>query len=913
MNATELVSQETAANLILAGLALLLAAIGVVGWWVAAHPAKVLAFARWAHKHPRLLRAERRYRGQIEFLARRLQPEAAFGLTFTVGLAVLALSVWIFGGVLEDVIAHEEIALFDAPIVSYVATHRVSWVLWAMENITFAGNDAFLIALTVVGGLALRYRTGSWRPLFLLAMSVLGAILLELIAKHVVARPRPPAVWMAVPAEGFAFPSGHSTASTAAYGALAYLTARSQSSWREKVGSLTAGALIAFLIGVSRVYLGVHWPSDVMAGWALGSAWLAIVFATDSTIESTATTAPLQTIASTANRVQREREKFYRSRPEVALEGLTADEVQVRIARGETNSIKERTSRSVAEIVRANVFTRFNALLGSLVAIMLWVGPPQDALFGVVLLVNTLIGVVQELRAKLTLDHLVLLAVGSVRTLRDGRVRELPVDQIVLDDILDLSRGDQVPVDCVVVVATGFEVDESLVTGEAEPVNKLTGDEVLSGTLVVAGSARLQATRVGIKSYARNLAAKARRFTPSRSEIREGIDRIITYVTWLVIPTALLVLATQLFETHAGWHDLLASSVAAVVGMVPEGLVLLTTIAFAAAVIRLGQWRVLVQELPAVETLARVDVVCLDKTGTLTDGRIRFERLVRFADDDGATSEGSASLDEALSALARLDLDSNASARAIAEAIEPPPAGKWKPVRAAPFSSARKWSALTFENHGTWILGAPEILLKQRTLGDPFVAEAGRVASTGRRVLVFAHSPVPLAVGPQPLLPDELTPLALVVLAERLRSEAVATLAYFAEQRLRLKVISGDSPQTVSAVATAAGISGAENPLSSDDLSEDPEALGEMVEKHEVFARVSPQQKRILVAALKRRGHTVAMVGDGVNDVLALKEADIGVAVASGTAAARSHTRSRVRTFCSRKELLEQLTSAAAS
>ncbi len=405
MNTTEFISPETAANLILAGLALLLVAIGALGWWVAAHPAKVQTFARWLRQHPRLMRVERRYRTQIEFLVRRLQPEGAFGLSFTIGLATLAVSVWIFGGVLQDVLAHEEVALFDAPIVSYIADHRLSWVTKGMEGITYIGSGVFLLVLTGASGLALRYRTGSWRPLLLLTAAVLGAMLLDLVAKLAIARPRPPLGWMAVPVTGFAFPSGHSTESTAAYGGLAYLVAQAQMDWRARVSSLTIGALIAFLVGVSRIYLGVHWPTDVMAGWALGSAWLAIVFTTSSTIEKSAAIMwPGNRLATVSAAKSAERRVGLRpperKRPRVALTGLTEAEVQARIVRAEVNTITERTSRSIGEILRANILTRFNALLGSLFVIMLWVGPPQDALFGVILAVNTLVGMVQELRAK---------------------------------------------------------------------------------------------------------------------------------------------------------------------------------------------------------------------------------------------------------------------------------------------------------------------------------------------------------------------------------------------------------------------------------------------------------------------------------------------------------------------------------
>ena len=889
MNVTEFISPNAAANLILAGLALLLLAIGALGWWVAGHPARAQAFLYRLRHHPRVRRAEERYREQIEFLVRRFQPEGAFGLSFTIGLAAVAISVWIFGSVLQDVLAHEEVALFDGPIVSFIATHRLGWVTEAMEGVTYIGSGLFLTAMTGAAGLMLRYRTGSWRPFLLLTVAVLGAMLLDLVTRFAVARPRPPAVWMAMPVTGFGFPSGHSTESTAACGAIAYLIAQTQKEWPAKVASLTIGALIAFLVGVSRVYLGVHWPTDVIAGWALGCAWLAIVFTTSSTIEKASVGALAEqhlesSLAAQLREPVTQLRARERQRPHVTPEGLTGAEVQGRIKRGEVNSLGERTSRSVGEILRANIVTRFNGLLGSLFVIMLWVGPPQDALFGVILGLNTFIGIVQEVRAKRTLDRLVLLAGRTAHVVRDGVPRPVRVDQIVLDDVIDLRAGDQVPVDGLALSANGLEIDESLLTGESEPVAKQRGDEVLSGSLVVAGSARVQAVRVAGDSYARGLAAEARRFAIARSEIRDGIDRILAYVTWLLVPTAVLLLVTQILETEAGWRDAVATSVGAVVGMVPEGLILLTTIALATAIVRLGRRHVLVQELPAVEMLARADVVCFDKTGTLTDGHIQFERLVPAADLPRPIAED---VHRALGSLAGLELHPNASVRAIAQAIRFADA-QWKPTVSVPFSPARKWSAATFQDHGSWILGAPEILLRSQDGRHALAVEAEHIASAGRRVLALAYSSQTLASTSEPALPDDIKPVALVVLAERIRGDAVATLRYLTEQGVSLKVLSGDNPRTVATIAAAAGVPGAKAGLSRAEVSDTPDLIMDATERMTVFGRLSPHQKRDMVAALRRRGHTVAMLGDGINDALALKEADIGIAMGSGTAATRA-------------------------
>ncbi|MFI5054414.1 MAG: HAD-IC family P-type ATPase, partial [Acidimicrobiia bacterium] len=302
---------------------------------------------------------------------------------------------------------------------------------------------------------------------------------------------------------------------------------------------------------------------------------------------------------------------------------MTAAEVQERVARGATNDTRERTSRKLSEIVRANVFTRFNAILGAMLAVIIVVGPIQDATFGLILFANTFIGIFQEVRAKRTLDQLAVLNAPRARVVRDGQASDVAVEQVVLDDLLELRTGDQVPCDGVVRVAEGLELDESLLTGESDPLNKAKGDEVLSGSFVVAGSGRFQATRVGADSYARKLATEARRFELTRSELMDGINTILRIVTWVLIPTVALFIWSQLRDNPP--EEALRAMVAAVVSMVPEGLVLLTSVAFMVAAVTLARRKVLVQELPAVEGLARVDVVCLDKTGTLTEGEIEFD------------------------------------------------------------------------------------------------------------------------------------------------------------------------------------------------------------------------------------------------------------------------------------------------
>ncbi len=557
------------------------------------------------------------------------------------------------------------------------------------------------------------------------------------------------------------------------------------------------------------------------------------------------------------------------------LEGLSAAQVRERVARGDVNDVPAVPSRTVGEIVRANVFTRFNALLGGLLVVILIVGPVQDALFGGVLIANTLIGIIQELRAKRTLDRLAVLTSPKARTIRDGTVRELPLDQVVLDDVLELTPGDQVVVDGTVLDARGLEVDESLLSGESEPIEKDLGDDVLSGSFVAAGSGHYRATRVGCSAYAAALAAEARRFELTRSELRAGIDTILRVVTWVIVPTAVLLFISQFRQQH-GIREGLRGAVAGTVAMVPEGLVLLTSVAFAVGVVRLARRKVLVQELPAVEVLARVDVLCIDKTGTLTEGRLAVEEVDVLAPDTPH--------EDALSALAASDPYPNATLLAIREGY-PRPSDEWHATATVPFSSARKWSGSEFAGHGTWVLGAPDVLLDGAPEGDPARRRCLSLAEAGRRVVL-------LAWGSQGLegerLPGDLLPAVIVVLSDRVRPDAGETLRYFADQGVKVKVISGDHPLTVAAIAGRLGAPGADEAVDARTLPQEAAELAGELERRSVFGRVTPPQKRAMVRALQSRGHVVAMTGDGVNDVLALKDSDLGIAMGSGSSATRA-------------------------
>ncbi|MBK9433852.1 MAG: HAD-IC family P-type ATPase [Micrococcales bacterium] len=541
----------------------------------------------------------------------------------------------------------------------------------------------------------------------------------------------------------------------------------------------------------------------------------------------------------------------------LAYPGLTSDEVRARVASGKVNDVRDTGSRSLSSIIRSNTLTPFNALIGTLWVAMMIVAPWQDALFGFVIVFNTLIGTIQEYRSARTLAKLSLLNEARPTVIRDGREVQISLRELVIDDLVLISTGDQIAVDGDVLQAAGCEIDESLLTGEADPVPKSTGDELLSGSFVVSGSARYRVTRVGSESFAGRLTLQARQFQTTSSELRDSINRFIRYVSFALIPVGALLTYSQL-RADQSLPDAIRGAIAGVVTMVPEGLVLLTSIAMAVGVLRLAQRNALVQDMPAVETLARVDVVCVDKTGTLTAPGMSVQEVVALDGSDPG---------RILGALAAAEEHPNPTMLALAKHF--PQAGSVQD--AVPFSSARKWSAARIADRW-WVIGAPDVV-------DPTV-DTGRWSATGARVLL-------LAVTDQTVEADSalplLTPSALVVIDQQLRDDAAETVAYFLEQDVALKVISGDNAATVGAIAERAGIPGAETPV--DARSEDPVAA---VERASVFGRVNPDQKQDMVDALRGEGHTVAMTGDGVNDVLALKRADLGIAMGSGSPATRA-------------------------
>ena len=549
--------------------------------------------------------------------------------------------------------------------------------------------------------------------------------------------------------------------------------------------------------------------------------------------------------------------------------GLSDAEVAQRVSEGKTNDVPTRAARSVSEIVRGNVFTRINAILGVLLVIVLSTGSVINGAFGLLIIANSAIGIIQELRAKQTLDKLAIVGQAKPMVRRESGTAALAPSEVVLDDVIELGPGDQIVVDGVIVEEANLEIDESLLTGEADPIAKDADDHVMSGSFVVAGSGAYRATKVGREAYAAKLAEEASKFTLVKSELRSGINKILQFITYLLVPAGALIIYTQLFTTGAGWQESVLRMVGALVPMVPEGLVLMTSIAFAVGVIRLGRRQCLVNELPAIEGLARVDVVCADKTGTLTENGMRVSDLKELDE---------CSVAEVLAQLAADDARPNASMAAIAEAYASPPG--WTATATAPFKSATKWSGSSYAEHGNWVIGAPDVLLDP---ASPAADAAEQIGARGLRVLLLGSSDLPVDHGDAP---GTVTPAALVVLEQRIRPDARDTLEYFASQKVTVKVISGDNAVSVGAVAGSLGLEG--ETMDARQLPAAPEALADTLEEYTTFGRVRPDQKRAMVHALQSRGHTVAMTGDGVNDVLALKDADIGVAMGSGSSASRA-------------------------
>lgn len=559
---------------------------------------------------------------------------------------------------------------------------------------------------------------------------------------------------------------------------------------------------------------------------------------------------------------------------EVQPQGLSAAEVAERTARGEVNVDAGVRTRSVRQIVRENTLTLFNAINVILAVFVLITGSYKNMLFMVVIVCNTLIGIVQEIRSKRTTDRLSIVASSKASVLRDGALVELPLDALVRDDIIELGRGDQIPADSVVVKGS-CDVNESLLTGESTLVKKRPGDELMSGSYLNAGTVRARVVHVGAENYAAKISAEAKQHKAVNSEIMNSLNSIIKFVSFIILPLGALLFARQHFLTGTETNEAILSTVSALVGMIPEGLILLTSTVLAVAVVRLAKSRVLVQQLYCIETLARVDTLCLDKTGTITTGKMEVAAVCPVP------GVPQTMVDMAFASIARADEDPNETAQAIVEHFAGADAAVLHASRVVPFSSDKKWSGAVFDDGSAYVMGAGQFIL-----GDALsaVADQQNELAADARVLLLAQVDGFDEEGDIVGAPK---PLGFIAIHDQIRATAAQTVRYFKEQGVDLKVISGDDPRTVSGIAAKVGVPRAEDYVDAATLVTDDD-IAAAIERYSVFGRVKPEQKKAFVVALQAKGHIVAMTGDGVNDTLALKQADCSVAMAAGSDAARN-------------------------
>jgi magnesium-transporting ATPase (P-type) len=539
----------------------------------------------------------------------------------------------------------------------------------------------------------------------------------------------------------------------------------------------------------------------------------------------------------------------------------------------------ETSSRSTSSIIAGNVFTLFNAIIAVFFVLDLGLGLYADSLFGLIAIINSYIGIRQELKAKKTLDEVAVLVAPRAQVLRDGQTLELLAEEVVPGDLVALSPGDQLVADGRVVASRGLTVDESMLTGEADGIRKGTGDEALSGSFVISGSGLYEIEAVREQSYAGRLAGEAKAFRHPLSPLQQEVNRVIVVSTYAMIPLAILLVASLKIRS-VGLQSAAETATAGLVTLIPEGLVLLMSVTFAVAAVRLARRDTLIQQMSATESLASVDTICVDKTGTLTEGKLRLAS-VEFADD----------VDPAVGAavLGRFAASAGNRNQTLETIAERYPGDPGSVAAEVPFSSEWKWSGLSLDGNGagagTFVLGAPDILEEAGALVLPpgLAAKLAEETAAGRRVVAFGRSgeelPADAAASPAP----RLRPVALIVLEETLREDAAETIAFMRDQEVDLKLISGDAVATVTAVAYAVGVPRDAGVIEGPDLPSDPDALKEVVLANTIFCRIKPDQKKALVDALVAAGRYVAMIGDGVNDVPALKRARMAVAMGSGT------------------------------
>jgi len=557
------------------------------------------------------------------------------------------------------------------------------------------------------------------------------------------------------------------------------------------------------------------------------------------------------------------------------MTGLTAAEVAQRHAKGLYNAAPEGVTPTIGKIVAKNTLTLFNLIYVALFVLILVAGGEiQSVLFIGVALSNTAMGIFQEWRSKVTLDRLSILAASKTKVLRDGQSQEIHQQDVVMDDIVILAAGEQICADAEVVYTDSLEVNEALLTGEQDTIHKTVGDSVMSGSFVVAGNAYVRVTAVGAGNFANSLTMEAKKFKKKTTPLMRTLNGIIRVTTIVIVPLGLLLFHNAYQRPGATFQSSILGTSTLVLGMIPAGLILLTGVTLALGAIKLARHKALVQSLPSIETLARVDVLCLDKTGTITDGTLSFRKFVLR--EGYSTEKAGQVLGEIMTALP----DENATAEAIRGTF--PNGGRWRAAGLVPFSSARKWSGVTFQGQGSYIIGAPQFVFPAGN--QPFFKTVDKYAAEGYRVLCLAHSAERLD-GDR--LPHDLKCIGLLIFGDNIRPEAYDTFRRFTEEGVMLKVISGDDPVTVSTIAAKAGIDNANRYVDMSKQGENADFYT-LVENYTVFGRVTPHQKRELVRALKRHGHSTCMTGDGVNDVLAMKEADCSVAMVEGSQAARN-------------------------
>ena len=553
--------------------------------------------------------------------------------------------------------------------------------------------------------------------------------------------------------------------------------------------------------------------------------------------------------------------------------GLTSEEAAERAAAGQVNIAPKDGQKTIKQIVLTHTITYFNILNLLLGLLILFTGQFKNMMFLGVVVSNSVIGIVQELRVKSQIDKLSVITASRASVFRDGSKKKIPVNEIVLDDLIALAPGDQVACDGTVYEASGLEVNESMLTGESKPVRKKDGDPILSGSFIVAGTAVMQAEKVGADCYASELVRKASARKRASSEMQNVIGRIIKVVSVLIIPVGILLFRSQYIASEGEFDTAIIRTVSGIIGMIPEGLVLLMSVSFIIGVGRLAMKRALVQEMEAIEALARVNVLCTDKTGTITTGELKVEEILPLADmHEHEIRKILGHLNGAFS-------DTNATQDAMNKAFGQKT--DWERGDVIPFSSARKYRAASFPGHGAYVIGAPDFLTKD----EKILKEIEEYSMDGYRVLLLGEaSALDTADGSV----GEVKPLAAVVISDIIKKDAIDTFRYFAENGVAVKVISGDNPVTVATVAEQAGVENADRYVDATTLPEDPAELAKVIGDYTVFGRVKPEQKQAFVRAWQANGKTVAMVGDGVNDVLAIKDADCGIAMANGSDAAKN-------------------------